>query len=159
MGFQDRDYTRGHGSYTDQLGSWGFDLGAVPPMVKRLVATNAIVFLLQIFFTRAATIEDYRQFLDQFPEMREALESEAASDNESSESASGNAETQELPFDPSVMPRVSVVQEWFELDTQKVLHGQVWRLLPCAFCHDRMSVWHILINMLLLWWGLGRRWN
>src|SRR5207244_2633661 len=38
------------------------------------------------------------------------------------------------------------------LDTQKVLHGEVWRLLTYAFLHDP-TVWqHIVFNMLFLWW-------
>jgi len=50
-------------------------------------------------------------------------------------------------------PRVSIVQEWFQLDTDKVVHnGQVWRLLTHAFCHDRANLLHIVINMLCLYW-------
>src|SRR5262249_37237068 len=49
--------------------------------------------------------------------------------------------------------RVSVVQDWFELDTRKVVYkGQVWRLLTHAFCHNRHEVWHIFFNMLFLYW-------
>ena len=37
--------------------------------------------------------------------------------------------------------------------TDKVVRqGQLWRLLTCAFCHDRFGVWHILVNMLFLFW-------
>lgn len=38
------------------------------------------------------------------------------------------------------------------LDPDKVMHGQVWRLLTYAFLHDTNSVMHILFNMLFLWW-------
>jgi membrane associated rhomboid family serine protease len=38
------------------------------------------------------------------------------------------------------------------LNTGDVLHGQVWRLLTYAFLHDPWSIWHILLNMLFLWW-------
>jgi membrane associated rhomboid family serine protease len=49
--------------------------------------------------------------------------------------------------------RVSVVQEWGELSPNKtVKEGQVWRLLTCAFLHDRYGIWHIVFNMLLLYW-------
>jgi rhomboid family protein len=48
---------------------------------------------------------------------------------------------------------VSIVQESFELDTRKVVYGgQFWRLLTHAFCHSRFGVWHIVVNMLLLYW-------
>jgi membrane associated rhomboid family serine protease len=50
------------------------------------------------------------------------------------------------------LPRVSVVQEWLQLETAKVLRGQVWRLLTNAFCHDRHGVLHIFVNMLFLFW-------
>jgi len=40
----------------------------------------------------------------------------------------------------------------FLLDVGEVLNGQVWRLLTYAFLHDTSSLWHILFNMLFLWW-------
>lgn len=60
-------------------------------------------------------------------------------------------------FDPRAyalhdFPRVSVVEEWLQLDTPAVLRGQIWRLVTNAFCHDRFSVWHIVLNMLFLFW-------
>jgi membrane associated rhomboid family serine protease len=38
------------------------------------------------------------------------------------------------------------------LDVPRVLHGEVWRLLTYAFLHDTANIWHILFNMLFLWW-------
>jgi membrane associated rhomboid family serine protease len=38
------------------------------------------------------------------------------------------------------------------LDVDGVLGGEVWRLLTYAFLHDTSNVWHILFNMLFLWW-------
>ena len=52
--------------------------------------------------------------------------------------------------------RQSLVNEWLQMDTDKVLHGQVWRLLTVALCHDVYSVYHIVINMLIFYW-FGRR--
>ena len=53
-------------------------------------------------------------------------------------------------------PRVSVVQHWLELDTDKVMKGQIWRILTSAFCHDRHGLFHILFNMLgLIWFGIA----
>jgi membrane associated rhomboid family serine protease len=44
------------------------------------------------------------------------------------------------------------VGEWFDLDTFKVAHGQVWRLLTYAFLHSPDTWMHIFFNMLFLWW-------
>jgi membrane associated rhomboid family serine protease len=40
----------------------------------------------------------------------------------------------------------------FVLTAEKVLHGEVWRLLSYAFLHPPSSPWPILWNMLFLWW-------
>ena len=40
----------------------------------------------------------------------------------------------------------------FGLDVRNVLHGQIWRFLTYAFLHDPNTIWHILFNMLFLWW-------
>lgn len=134
MGFEDRDYFRESSGYSDQFGSWGFNLAAVPPACKYLVAANIIVFLLQIFITRPMDQRDLGEFRDGFP-------------------GSGESMFEDEYFDPSMLPKVSVVQKWAELDTRKVVQqGQVWRLLTCAFCHERGGIFHILFNMLFLWW-------
>jgi membrane associated rhomboid family serine protease len=38
------------------------------------------------------------------------------------------------------------------LDVNRVLHGEVWRLLTYGFVHDEFSMWHIVFNMIFLWW-------
>jgi membrane associated rhomboid family serine protease len=38
-----------------------------------------------------------------------------------------------------------------DLNVDRVLHGQIWRLLTYAFLHSD-DIWHILFNMLALWW-------
>ncbi len=38
------------------------------------------------------------------------------------------------------------------LDPELIMNGQVWRLLTYAFLHDFFSIFHILFNMLFLWW-------
>ena len=42
------------------------------------------------------------------------------------------------------------------LDANLVFQGQVWRLLTSVFLHDVGGFWHILMNMLMLWW-FGRQ--
>jgi membrane associated rhomboid family serine protease len=41
------------------------------------------------------------------------------------------------------------------LDVDKVMHGEVWRLLTYAFLHSS-NIWHIVFNMLFLYW-FGRQ--
>jgi membrane associated rhomboid family serine protease len=54
--------------------------------------------------------------------------------------------------DPDVLPTLGWFTDAFQLDVGKVLHGQVWRLLSYAFLHDPSDIWHIVFNMLFLWW-------
>ena len=54
-------------------------------------------------------------------------------------------------FQLLTMPR-SPVTDALLLDVNKVADGQVWRLLTYAFLHSETSVYHILFNMLFLWW-------
>jgi len=42
--------------------------------------------------------------------------------------------------------------ELFLLDVKAVFRGEIWRLLTYAFLHDPNSPWHIIFNMLFLWW-------
>jgi membrane associated rhomboid family serine protease len=46
----------------------------------------------------------------------------------------------------------NAVTELFDLSPVLVLHGQVWRLVTYAFCHEPGSPFHILFNMLFLYW-------
>jgi len=45
----------------------------------------------------------------------------------------------------------STFTDFFQLDVHEVWHGEVWRLLTYAFLHTPETLWHILINMLLLY--------
>jgi membrane associated rhomboid family serine protease len=42
------------------------------------------------------------------------------------------------------------------LSAAKVLHGEVWRLLTYAFLHSTGNIWHIVFNMVTLWF-FGRQ--
>tara|TARA_B100000676_G_C17962705_1_gene778544 strand:+ start:263 stop:1192 length:930 start_codon:yes stop_codon:yes gene_type:complete len=44
----------------------------------------------------------------------------------------------------------SVVTDWLQLDTTKVISGQVWRLVTYAFLHSLEDPMHIVFNMLFL---------
>lgn len=57
---------------------------------------------------------------------------------------------------PGFGGRVSIFTQWLNLNTPDLFNGQVWRLLTYGFCHDRFGLFHILFNMLFLFW-FGRR--
>jgi membrane associated rhomboid family serine protease len=42
--------------------------------------------------------------------------------------------------------------DFFMLQPERVLHGEVWQVLTYAFLHATSSPMHILFNMLFLWW-------
>jgi membrane associated rhomboid family serine protease len=44
------------------------------------------------------------------------------------------------------------VTDWLILDPQRVLSGEVWRLLTYSFLHSPHDWTHIVFNMLFLWW-------
>lgn len=52
--------------------------------------------------------------------------------------------------------RISLIDEWFMLDADAVLSGQIWRVLTYAFCHDRQSPITLVFNMVGLWFLGGR---
>ncbi|MCG6156802.1 rhomboid family intramembrane serine protease [Rubinisphaera margarita] len=49
-----------------------------------------------------------------------------------------------------------LVNIWFDLASEAVLQGQIWRLLTYAFLHDPGNLFHLLFNMLLIYF-FGRR--
>jgi len=127
MGLYNRDY------YRELPSSDGIFGGT--PVVKYLILANIVVFLLQIFLVRPPRV----------PDLEAASKLTANQDQPLTQ-----RQIYELMRDTQP---VSIVQEWFELDTSKVVEsGQVWRLLTSTFCHDRHSVFHILFNMLFLYW-------
>ncbi len=109
------------------------------PACRGLLIATIVVFLLQIFSTRTTSRENSRDILKP---LRDAVREY---DPESGD------ELDDVIHIPR-RRRVSFVQEWLQLETNKVLQGQIWRLITCAFCHDRYTIWHIFMNMLFFWW-------
>lgn len=46
----------------------------------------------------------------------------------------------------------SYVDDWFALEANQVLHGQVWRLISYMFLHWRGNAFGLAFNMLALWY-------
>jgi membrane associated rhomboid family serine protease len=168
MGLENRDYYR-DGSYTESL--TGLGLNTITPMVKYLILANVIVFLLQIFFVRTKPLEDPESTESAIAHLqvggdspRKAAKRERArADEEDDEDEIDRKKQEEAvrkyrrQFERMManMPgtRVSPVQEWLQLDPEKTIkQGQLWRLLTCAFCHSREAIWHIVFNMIFLYW-------
>jgi membrane associated rhomboid family serine protease len=163
MGFESRDYMR-DGRYTASLSGWGADL---TPVVKYLIIANVVVFLLQILLTRPAV--PHVPGLDQlWPDGEETAFDDEPATPKSDATKTDNRRRREINARKAReaveqwiarMPgtRTSIIQEWFQLDPKKTVEqGQIWRLVTSAFCHERYGLWHILFNMLLLYW-FGQR--
>jgi membrane associated rhomboid family serine protease len=155
MGLENRDYIR-DGSYTASLADWGVDF---TPVVKYLIIVNVVVFLLQIFVTRAVPfnlpgLDGIERDLPKEAEDPAGQEGKNGADRQKRDEAVRKARElmEKMQRDlPSI--RISVIQEWFELSPEKTIEeGQLWRLVTSAFCHDRYGIWHILFNMLALYW-------
>lgn len=161
MGLENREYLR------DENARWsggggslggGMGFGAQSPMCRNLLIVTIVVYLLQVLSVRDWTQSELQAERDRIvAESRESLR--GISDPEGRFEAQINAlETAEglTPGSVGLPRKVSMVQEWLELESSKVFSGQIWRVITCAFCHDRNNPMHILFNMLFLWW-LGTR--
>jgi membrane associated rhomboid family serine protease len=154
MGISNRDYYHAPSS----VGEWGSP--GLTPAVKAIVVVTSVVFILQLLIVRderLSMLDELRRYdpelnrivteAEQNPEARKALEKKHPEIARLMEADSN---------DPLIHPhKVSILQEWLQLDTKKVVqNGQGWRLLTCAFCHDRLGIFHIVINMfILIWFG------
>jgi membrane associated rhomboid family serine protease len=50
--------------------------------------------------------------------------------------------------------RDSSVESWLRMDVESVLsRGQVWRLATYALCHNRANIWHIAMNLMMLYFA------
>ncbi len=154
MGFRDRDYYRKSNS-SGQLADWGFYW--IPVAVRYLIIANVAVYLLQFLVVSTTRLSPLDVARRQFPEFDQLLKERG------DDPASVEAIKKEHPeirqyleyFEQNYHRRPQrehILEDWLILDPNKVAHGQVWRLVTHAFCHDRGSIWHILFNMLFLYW-------
>ena len=57
---------------------------------------------------------------------------------------------------PRFLPDDRVLYEWFAAYSRLIFEkGQVWRLITATFLHNPDNIWHIVGNMLFLWF-IGR---
>ena len=127
MGIENRDYVREDNSSGGGGGAFTASFGGEHPVVRNLIIATLTVFALQFLWTRTVTEADFQK---------------ATGNNSIEASATANG-------------RISVPQQWLCLDSIKVQQGQVWRLLTAGFCHTRITLYGVVINMVILFW-LGR---
>ncbi len=139
MGYEDRDYMQNNSG-------GGSSIMPGYPACRWLLFISVGFFIGQIIFTKAVNRSEVEQMSRQL--------------QENSNRVLIDEETQSVVLDEAFAhmapAKVSVLEEWFKLDTGRVLGGQVWRLTTYAFVHSRFGIWHIFVNLLLLYW-FGRR--
>lgn len=155
MGMYNRDWYKANAS--GRWSDWGvYDL---TPAIKYIIIANIIFFIAQAVITREVRHSKLDLIRRSYPQIDQLIR-ENGDDPETIERLKKEhprlrkmleQEDDELD-NPDFRERVSIVQEWCQLDTAKVLHGQVWRLITHAFCHERFGIWHIFFNMLFLYW-------
>ena len=156
MGIYNRDYYKDM-SAGRSGGTFGLD--GLSPVVKWIIVANVAVFLLQIFIVREVRLSPLNWLRQNDPDLDQLLEDKDENDPEVQDKLKKDypaiyKSMEEMNKNKNLIPpmRVSILQEWLELDTKKVVfHGQLWRLLTHAFCHDRYGVFHIVFNMLFLY--------
>ena len=153
MGLDSRDYLRDESRRYGGGSSFGYSGGQNAPMCRRILIVTIAVFVAQILSVGDWSEQDLANRRDRLITQYERMQAEAGTSDDAI------AEEVELlrntPLRPELLglpKRTSVVQNWLQMETPKVFSGQVWRLVTCAFCHDRMNLLHILFNMLFLWW-------
>ena len=142
MGLDNRDYLRDE-SRRYSGGFSGGSFASESPMCKRLLIITIVVFVLQMLLTRPWTNEEVLgmrvNLIAEFQQKQDSIKVD---------------QLKRLPFRPQdygLSAQQSLVEEWFRLEQGKVLSGQVWRLLTCCFLHSRSDLFHIVFNMMFLW--------
>ena len=127
MGSSNREYMQDDDGNSGPV--WGHDV----PTTKWLVVTTIVVFFLQFMLTY--TVRD----------IREGRSSPGFNDDGnllipvSSQMAMGGL-------------KPSYVEDWFALNANDVIHGQVWRLITYVFLHNRLDPFALALNMVALWY-------
>ena len=157
MGFENRDYVRdGSGGYVSGYSSgYSGASSSWPTAIKYLILINIAVFVAETMSVRRMTTDE---FIDGYV-TRENVEDVFRGlgglahppDMDYEELITVIRDLLKHPLNRGQLPMISPVENWLELDSRKVRQGQVWRLVTSGFCHDRSSLLHILVNMLVLY--------
>lgn len=131
MGSSNRDYMQEQ--YETPRRSWGDDI----PTTKWLLIITVVAFFLQTILTHDIVLPQ-----------RE--DSSVAQVDNVVKTVSRQVVQPVVRGGFGLYP--SYLEEWFALDANKVLHGQVWRLLTYIFCHFRDSPFNLVMNMVALWY-------
>src|SRR5262249_46652982 len=145
----DREYYRREGpSFLGAITNTG-------QVCKYLILINVAVFLLQ-FFTQRTQRDQLAIDPDQMRNWGERLQQQMNSQEWQEltpvERERRVRQMQEEAARFFMRQQLGGFTSAFVLDPEAILHGQVWRLLTYAFLHDTFSIWHIVFNMLFLWW-------
>ena len=146
MGWENRDYARG----SRQTNGFQVDLDW-PIVCKYIIWSNIIIYLGQLLYARPITVDELRELTGTKETSNSVFENRDFSPTRDKQ-ASESIDAEESLRLRRMFPRVSPVQNVFQIDSRKIMQGQVWRIFTGAFCHDRHSAWHILFNMLALFW-------
>ena len=140
MGLDNRDYLREESRrYSEGFSGGSFFAGA--PMCRRILIATIVVFVLQLMLTRPWTADELQGMQN-----GKVLEFTQRNDEFRLD------QLERLPFRPQdygFSSAQSLIEEWGQLDLRKVMSGQVWRLITCAFLHSRTNLFHIVFNMLI----------
>ena len=124
MGIENREYMR-----EEDYPNFGGGGSGKRSMVINIILINVAVLVAQVVITRSNNLDTFTSRYDWRgvpPELVEKIYSVAPN-------------------------RISIVEEWCDLNVNGVLHGQVWRVFTYAFLHDSGNIWHIFWNMFLLY--------
>lgn len=129
MGIENRDYMRdGTPAAFRRRGR-----PAMQNIVKTLIIITVITFLAQIFVKAPIGLSDFATYYD-----TEGFTAEEIQEGYRELRSTGR------------LPEIPLLDQWFALDSSKVLQGQVWRLLTYCFLHSTSGPVHIFINMFML---------
>jgi membrane associated rhomboid family serine protease len=147
MGIYDREYYRREGpsflgSFTEQ-----------GKACKWIIGINVVLFVAQVLFPSVTSWIDLRAGVGRHLTDEELIEQHPEFFPEWEEMPGLPKRQQELQhhlFDQRREQLLAQLRQQY--GGSGVLQGQVWRLLTYAFAHSRGDVFHILFNMLFLWW-------